>query len=55
MNEFLKRLPVIRHIRYYVTIYKINRHYYICRSMGMIPWYAGDDYAEAQKIWEGKR
>ena len=49
-----KRLPIIRHVRYYVTMYRINRHYDMWASMGAIPWGAGEDYKIADRIWKGE-
>ncbi|MCA0404902.1 MAG: hypothetical protein LCH39_01955 [Proteobacteria bacterium] len=47
--------PVIRHVRYWITIYRINRHYDFYRSFGFLPTHAEQDYAEAEKIWRGER
>lgn len=49
-----KRLPIIRHIRYYITMYRINRHYDECAKMGMIAWGAREDYEIASRIWRGE-
>jgi len=54
MTTFIKRLPIIRHIRYWMTIRAINRHYDAWRSLGALPVYADSDYAEAEKIWRGE-
>lgn len=50
----MKRLPIIRHIRYWLTIRAINKHYELYRSIGMLPVYADHDYAIADKIWRGE-
>lgn len=52
--SWLWRLPIIRHIRYWVTMYRINRHYDEWVAMGAIPWGATDDYKEAARIWHGE-
>ena len=48
------RLPIIRHARYFVTMYRINRHYEIWRMMGAIPWNIDKDYEVADQIWRGE-
>lgn len=48
------RLPIIRHVRYFVTMYRINRHYDQWASFGAIPWRASDDYEVANRIWRGE-
>ncbi len=49
-----KRLPIIRHVRYCIVMYQINRHYDQWRAMGAIPWNAHEDYAIADRIWKGE-
>lgn len=48
------RLPIIRHVRYWWTMFQINRHYDQWTSMGAIPWGAADDYKIAARIWDGE-
>ena len=55
MTETIKRLPIIRHVRYWLTMIAINRHYDEWAKLGMLPVYADRDYAEAAKIWRGER
>lgn len=49
--SFLKRLPVIRHIRAMVTCYKINQHYHQWAQLGMIAWNARFEYTVCHAIW----
>lgn len=51
----MSKLPGIRHIRYMIAVYRINRHYEFYRSIGLLPIHAEADYAEANRIWAGKR
>ena len=55
MVEKLKRLPIIRHVRYWLVMRAINNHYARWASLGMLPVHADEDYAEADKIWRGER
>ena len=44
----MKRLPIIRRIRYFLVMYRINRHYdFWVGIMGRLPLNADRDYAEA--------
>lgn len=51
----LKRLPIIRHIRYFVTLYRVNRHYDMWSEFGYLPVHANRDYAALDPIWRGER
>ena len=49
----MKRLPIIRHIRYFILRYRVNRHYEFYRSLGMHSGNAKHDYATLDEIWNG--
>ena len=48
------RLPIIRHIRFLIVMYRINRHYEMYRMLGMLPVYADEDYEIVQRIRKGE-
>lgn len=49
-------LPIIRHIRYYYYLYRMNQHYEFWRdTFGSLPVYIDRDLAELDKIWRGER
>jgi hypothetical protein len=50
----MNRWPIIRHIRYYVAMYRLNRHYEMWMSFGYFPVHADSDYAVADAIWRGE-
>lgn len=50
-----KRLPVIRHARYWRTMVAINRHYDWWLAFGSLPVNADLDYAVADAIWRGEK
>ena len=50
----MKRLPLIRHLRYFYYRYRINQHYDMWRQVGMLPVYAEHDYAVLDQIWRGE-
>lgn len=45
-----KKLPVIRHIRYFIVMYRINRHYETWAKMGFVAVHAQSDYEHANRI-----
>jgi hypothetical protein len=51
----MKRLPIIRHIRYFYLRYRVNQHYDFWGSVGMLPVHAHRDYAVLDQIWRGER
>ncbi len=54
--SFIKRLPIIRHARYFVGLYRVNRWYEMWRrEVGMLPVTAQLDYAVLDAIWRGER
>ena len=56
MNRILhpSRWPIICHVRYFVALYQISRHYEFWASRGFLPVWAESDYTEAAKIWRGE-
>ena len=51
----MKRLPIVRHIRYFIGMYRVNRHYEMWASRGMLPVNSDKDYAVLDAIWRGER
>lgn len=51
----MKRWPIIRHIRYFIAMYRVNRHYDYWRQVGYLPVHADQDYAVCDAIWRGER
>jgi hypothetical protein len=49
----MKRWPLIRHIRYYIGLYRVNRHYNMWLGLGSLPVNANHDYAVLNRIWRG--
>ena len=45
--------PVIRHIRYFVLLYRVNRHYESWMHLGYLPR-ADLDYEWLDAIWRGE-
>jgi hypothetical protein len=54
MMQILKRLPIIRHIRYFILAYRVERHYEMWRSLGSLPVNADRDYEVLDRIWRGE-
>lgn len=50
----MKRLPIIRHIRYFYLRYRVNQHYAMWGALGSLPVYADRDYAVLDQIWRGE-
>jgi hypothetical protein len=50
----MKRLPIIRHIRFFYLRFRVNQHYDRWRSVGMLPTNAHHDYAVLDQIWRGE-
>jgi hypothetical protein len=50
----MKRWPVIRHVRYFCLIYKVNRHYAEWQQLGYFPVNARYDYDVLDKVWRGE-
>jgi hypothetical protein len=51
----MKRWPIIRHVRYFVLRYKVNRHYDMWLSLGYLPVHAQCDYDVLDEVWRGER
>lgn len=51
----MKRWPIIRHVRYFYLLYKVNEHYEFWAQMGMMPSNSDNDYAVLDAIWRGER
>lgn len=54
MGKIIRTLPIIRHARYFVGLYRVNRHYEMYAQLGMIPVYADHDMAVLDAIWRGE-
>lgn len=50
----MKRLPIIRHVRYFIGLYRVNRHYEGWRKLGYLPVHVEHDYAVLDRIWRGE-
>jgi hypothetical protein len=51
----VKRLPVIRHIRWAVLSFMLAHHITRCQRMGIGLFAQPDDEAYLQRVWEGKQ
>lgn len=49
------RLPIIRHLRWMLTTFRVNRHYDRWMQCGRFPVKAYLDYAVCDAIWRGER
>lgn len=54
ISNFLKRLPVIRHVRALVAAYRVDRHYRFWSDLGMAPVHQDRDEEIVRKIWRGE-
>ena len=50
----MKRWPIIRHVRYCIGLYRVNRWYAMWSSVGYLPVNADKDYAVLDRIWRGE-
>jgi hypothetical protein len=50
----MKRLPLIRHIRYFIELYRVNRHYEMWLGFGRLPVNSHLDYEILDRIWRGE-
>ena len=50
----LRYWPVIRHIRYFVLLYRVNRHYEGWMHLGYLPVHAHLDYDRLDAVWRGE-
>ena len=53
--DIVKRLPIIRHIRWWIEAGKVQRHYEAWMQMGYLPVHADRDYEVLNEIWRGER
>jgi hypothetical protein len=51
----MSKLPIVRHIRYFIGLYRVNRHYDMWLELGYLPVNAKSDYAVLDAIWRGER
>ena len=51
----MKRWPIIRHLRYCLGMYRVNRHYAMWMRLGYLPVHADHDYAVLDAIWRGEQ
>jgi hypothetical protein len=51
----MKRWPIIRHIRYFINVYRVNRHYDEWRKLGFLPVHIARDIEALDEIWRGER
>lgn len=51
----MKRLPIIRHVRYFYLLLQVNRHYAAWRRLGYLPVHSQHDYAVLDAIWRGEQ
>lgn len=48
----MKRLPVIRHVRWLILKWRVERHYEMMwKELGLLPVNAHLDYAVLDRIW----
>lgn len=50
----MKRWPIIRHIRWLILLYRVNRHYAVWLELGYLPVHADQDYAHLERIRRGE-
>jgi hypothetical protein len=50
----MKRLPIIRHLRYFYLRYQVNRHYDGWMKLGYLPVNAAADEAVLAAVWRGE-
>jgi hypothetical protein len=51
----MKRLPIIRHIRWAWLSWRVEQHYKAWRALGMLPVNRDQDEAVLDAIWKGER
>ena len=51
----LKRLPIIRHVRWLIWAWRVERHYAMWRELGSLPAYREHDDRVLDAIWRGER
>lgn len=50
----MKRWPLIRHVRYLITLQRMNRHYQIWMALGYYPVHIEHDILALNRIWYGR-
>ena len=50
----MKYWPIIRHVRYFILLYRVNRHYEMWMEIGYLPVNADSDYRHLDAIWRGE-
>jgi hypothetical protein len=51
----LRRLPIIRHLRWLYWSWKVEQHYAMWESLGSLPVHRHLDEAVLDAIWRGER
>ena len=51
----LKRLPIIRHVRWLYWAWQVEKHYAMWAQLGSLPLYRDRDEAVLDAIWRGER
>lgn len=54
-GEVMKRLPIIRHIRWLWLSYQVERHYRAWGTLGMLPVNRHHDVAVLDAVWRGEQ
>jgi hypothetical protein len=49
------RLPIIRHIRWLIYSWRVERHYEMWRQLGYLPVHIDQDVEVLNAIWRGER
>lgn len=58
MDEPMKKYPVIRHIRWSISMWRLSRRYRLYERIhkdNPYPVNVGRDHVEIDEIWDGKR
>jgi hypothetical protein len=51
----IKRLPIIRHLRWLYWSWKVEQHYAMWLQLGSLPVYRDRDEQVLDQIWRGER
>ncbi len=51
----MKRWPIIRHVRWLILSYRVERHYQLWRTLGMLPINRKHDDDVLDAIWRGEQ
>jgi hypothetical protein len=51
----MKRWPLIRHVRWLILARRVEQHYRLWASLGMLPVNRHHDDAVLDAIWRGER